>query len=121
MNALSSTTSTVRRTPSTTDPAAPRPTLEDTISLLQRSHLDAAVIQKKMHAPPVIAADVLRNDRNPARLERLTSGGHIAIPDLNASGGNEVGEHARAPDELGPDTPHVGTEPRHVRQEQGDC
>src|SRR5215470_16227434 len=63
MKALSSTTSTRR--------------LEDTEPLSHRPDLDAAVPQVEVDAASVIAADVLADDLDPARRQRLAHGGDV--------------------------------------------
>src|SRR5215204_304753 len=91
MNALSSTTSTV---------AGP---LEDTISLLERPHLDAAVAQVEIHAAAVVESRILRDDRNLRGGERLPRGDDVALADVDPGAVDELAEHARAARDLGAD------------------
>src|SRR5829696_1435181 len=91
MKALSSTTSTVARL------------LEDTISLLERPHLEAAIAQVEIYAPAVVEARVLGDDRDVRRGERLASGGDVALADVDAGAVHELPEHARATGDLGAD------------------
>src|SRR6185503_15062776 len=116
MNALSSTTSTLRTSPSAPAAAA----LDDTISLLEGANLHAPVAQVEVYAAPVVAADVFRDDRHAALHQCLTSRDHIALADVDAPTREQAGEHARAADELRAHTARVGAEPRHLRQQQRD-
>src|SRR5437868_10617572 len=118
MNALSSTTSTDGGGIVGWSPVGA--TLEDTIALLERSHLYPSVVQVEMDAPPVIAADVLGDDRHAIRLERLTSGSDIAIADVDAARRQQIREHARAADELRPHPARVGAETHHLGEERHD-
>src|SRR5215213_10625533 len=88
MKALSSTTSTVDRP------------LEDTISLLERPHLDAAVAQVEIHAPAVVQSCVFGDDRDLRRSERLASRGDVALADVDAGAVHELAEHARTAGDL---------------------
>src|SRR5512132_1008702 len=100
MKALSSTTSTV----------AGR--LEDTISLLERPHLDAAVAQVEVHAASVVESRVLGDDRDSGGGERLACRGDVALADVDPGAVDELPEHARAAGDLGADArrrPHAET------------
>src|SRR4029077_9176544 len=119
MNALSSTTRTVRGAPLSAVSPLFGAALEDTISLLQGPDLDAPVFHKKVHAAPVIAPHIFGSDRDATGDERLTSGGDVAVADLNAPGRNEIREHARAAHQLRAYTANVGAESRHFREEHG--
>src|SRR5690348_2166094 len=78
MNALSSTTSTV----------AGR--LEDTISLLERPHLDAAIAQVEVDAASVVEPRVLGDDRDLRRGERLTRRGDVPLADVDPGAVDEL-------------------------------
>src|SRR5215218_4596069 len=88
MKALSSTTSTV---------AGP---LEDTVSLLERPHLDAAVAQVEIHAAAGVEPRVLGDDGNLRRGQRLARGDDVALADVDPGAVHELAEHARAPRDL---------------------
>src|SRR4051812_14259400 len=108
MKALSSTTRTERR-----PPGAPLPNgaaLEDTIPFLQRSDLDPSVVEEEMDAASVVAPHVLGDDRYTARPQRLPRRGDVAIADVDPAGRDQIGEHARAADELRADSSRVGAE-----------
>src|SRR6185503_14085523 len=89
MNALSSTTSTV---------GGP---LEDTISLLERPHLDTAVAQVEIHAATVVETRVFGDDRDPRVGERLAGRGDVALADVDPGAVHELAEHAGATGDLG--------------------
>src|SRR5215218_11105946 len=111
MNALSSTTSTVARP------------LEDTISLLERPHLDTAVAQVEIHAASIVESRVFGDDRNLRGGERLAGGDDVPFAHVDAGAVHELTEHAGAPRDLGADprvprhaeSTHLGEEERHDR------
>src|SRR3982751_3598550 len=116
MNALSSTTSTERRAAS--PPVGAGIMLEDTIALLQRAHLDATVVEMKMHAASMVTPDVFGNDRHAASRQCLPRRDHVSFTDVDAARGEQIREHARAPNELRTHALDVGTDARHPRQQQ---
>src|SRR5437867_416885 len=118
MNALSSTTSTDRSAPPWPVPLAGA--LDDTVPLLEGPHFGAPIAEVKVHAPAVTAPDVLGDDANAAIEERLARGGDVALADVDAAGGEQVREHARAADELRAHSPDVRADARHLRQQEGD-
>src|SRR5215207_3900965 len=91
MKALSSTTSTDARL------------LEDTISLLQRPHLEAAIAQVEIHASTVVEPRVLGDDRDLRRAERFAGSGDVALADVDAGAVHQLPKHARAAGDLGAD------------------
>src|SRR6187551_2060973 len=91
MKALSSTTSTV---------GGP---LEDTISLLERPHLDAAVAQVEVHAATVVESRVFGDERNLRGGEGLARRDDVALPNVDAGAVDELPEHAGAAGDLGGD------------------
>src|SRR5215218_2877515 len=91
MKALSSTTSTV---------AGP---LEDTVSLLERPHLDAAVAQVEVHAPAVVESRVLGDERDLRDGEGFARRDDVALTDVDSRAVDELTEHARATSNLGAD------------------
>src|SRR5215207_2350412 len=111
MKALSSTTSTVARP------------LEDTISLLERPHLDAAVAQVEIHAAPVVESRVFGDDRDLRDGESLAGGDDVPLAHVDARAVHELAEHARAPGDLRGDArvrryaerTHLGEHDRHDR------
>src|SRR2546423_1211870 len=117
MNALSSTTSTDLSTPPS---AVLADALDDTVPLLERPHFGASIAEVEVHAPAVIAADVLGDDGNAAIEEGLSRGHDVALADVDAAGGEQVREHARAADELRADTPDIRADARHLGKEEGD-
>src|SRR5215208_839180 len=88
MKALSSTTSTVARP------------LEDTISLLERPHLDAAVAQMEIHAAAIVEPRVFGDDRDLRDRQRLARRDDVPFADVDARAVHELPEHARAPRDL---------------------
>src|SRR5687768_10985277 len=105
MNALSSTTRTVR--------------LEDTVADLQGSDLEPAIAEVEVHAATVLPADVLGHQRNAGILERLAGRDGIALAHVDPAGGDERGEHARAAGDLGGDL-GARTAPPHLLDEKRD-
>src|SRR4051794_16727242 len=98
MKALSSTTSTVRTAPAPLDgrpPAAPTPPLDRDIALLERADEDAPGREVEEDAAAVLAAHVLRQQRDAELLQHLPGGDDVALAHLQARGGEQVGEHAR--------------------------
>src|SRR5688572_1573654 len=91
MKALSSTTSTV---------GGP---LEDTVSLLERPHLDAAVAQVEVHAAAVVEPRVLGDELDLRDGERFARRDDVALPDVDAGAVDELAEHARTAGDLGAD------------------
>src|SRR5258705_6821191 len=92
MNALSSTTST---------DAGP---LEDTISLLERSHFHAPVGEMEVDAAPVVEPRILADDLDPRGGERLPRRQDVALADVDAGAVDELAEHARTARDLGRDS-----------------
>src|SRR5918999_6539802 len=88
MNALSSTTRTVRA-------------LEDDIALPHRLHDNAAIAGVEEHGKSVLASDVLRGDRDPGQLQGLPHREHVALAHRQAGDRHERAEHAGPADELG--------------------
>src|SRR5690349_19519903 len=116
MKALSSTTSTARLDGSRAVPMATAS--EDTIALLEGPDFDPSVVEMEVHAPPMIAADVLGDDADLVPLQRLPRGRDVAIADVDAAARQEVGEHTRAADELGAYARRVGAETGHLGEEE---
>src|SRR6184192_1633343 len=83
INALSSTTSTESGGLARWSPGVA--TLEDTIAFLERSHLDASVVEEKMDAPAVIAPHIFGDDRHAVLGQHLTSGGDVPIADVDSA------------------------------------
>src|SRR5215204_1113911 len=106
MNALSSTTRTVRW-------------LEDTLSHLERLHHHVTVGQVEVDAAPVLAARVRRDEWNLRQAEHAPGRLDVALAHVDASGRKQRGEHAGAADDLG-----HGPTPRaalpHRLQQHGD-
>src|SRR3954465_13150478 len=100
MNALSSTTRTPRFDVSRS--ALAGAASDDTVAFLQRTDLDTPIVEMEVHAPAMIAADVLGDDVDAAPLQCLSGGGNVALSDVDPAAGQEIREHARAPDELRP-------------------
>src|SRR4051812_2228719 len=113
MNALSSTTST--RGIAGGEPAS---ALEDTRSLAQRTDLDASGQHIQKNAASVIAAGVLADNRDLRVAEHVTNCGDVAFADVDATGGNQIAEHARAADDLRGDTLGARAEPMHLGEQQ---
>src|SRR4051812_36758844 len=88
MKALSSTTSTV---------AGP---LEDTVALLERPHLDAAVAQVEIHAASVIETRVLGHEGNSRRREGFPRRDDVALSNVDPGAVHELAEHAGATGDL---------------------
>src|SRR4051812_765956 len=109
MKALSSTTSTVGTV------------LDDTISLLQRPHLDPSVVEVEVDAASIVEPRVLGDERDARHGERLLRRGHIALAHVDPRAGDELAEHAGAADDLRADPPrleraeraHLGEHDRH--------
>src|SRR6476469_9903781 len=87
MNALSSTTRTVCR-------------LEGSVTGLQGSHQHPPVVEMKIDAAAIVAADVLRGEGDPRFAQRLAGGEDVALSHVDPPRGKERAEHARAPGDL---------------------
>src|SRR3954470_2808416 len=118
MNALSSTTRTPRFDVSRSVLAGAGS--DDTVALLQRTDLAPPVVEMEVHAPAMIAADVLGDDLDAAPLQCLSRGGDVAVADVDPPAGQEIREHARAADELRPHAAGVRAETGHLGEEDVD-
>src|SRR5690348_362610 len=118
MNALSSTTRTVGSPPPRVTPSVAM--LEDTVALLERADLEAAVGDGEVHTPAMIAPDVFGDDRHAALGERRSCRGDVPVADVDRARGDETGEHTRAADELRVDAALIGAEADHLGEERGD-
>src|SRR5688572_10387348 len=96
MNALSSTTRTVG-------------SLEDDMPGPQRLHGEATITHVEVDAAAVVAANLLRNDRDSSVLGRGTRRHDVAFPDLEARVREERGEHARPAHDLRAQAPRTRT------------
>src|SRR5689334_18002774 len=90
MNALSSTTRTVRRW------ARRAGASEDTVPSLEGAYLDATIRQVEHDRAAVRGTRLFTDERNAGVVQRLTRGEHVALADIDAAPRNQVGEHARA-------------------------
>src|SRR3954452_4556628 len=88
MNALSSTTRTVRA-------------LEDTLSHLERLDHDPAVRHVEVHAASVLATRVGGDERNLRQAQYPLGGFDVALAHVDAAGWQQRREHAGAADDLG--------------------
>src|SRR5688572_25818611 len=95
MNALSSTTRTVG-------------SLEDDMAGLERFDGQPSIAHIEVHAAAVIAANVLRHDRNAGVLERGPRRNDVSLADLQTRRRQERGEHARAANDFGAHAPRTG-------------
>src|SRR5215207_8222841 len=88
MNALSSTTRTVRW-------------LEDTLPHLERLHHDAAIADVEVHASPMLAACVRSNEWDVGQPQHALGSFDVALAHIDAAGRQQRSEHACSADDLG--------------------
>src|SRR5262245_10176695 len=120
MNALSSTTSTVRlASRGSRCGAGGTPMLEDTQPLLQRSHFYPAIAQVEDDAAPVVAAGVLGDNGHAPLREHLPHSLDVTLSDVAAVRIDEVCKHARPADELCAHSSRVRAQPGHFGEQNG--
>src|SRR5688500_19227565 len=107
MNALSSTTSTVCRCVTRSEPQ---------VAGLERPDEDRAIPQVEVHAAAMLAARVLADDRDAVPTKRLAGRRHVALTHVDAARGNQRCEHAPPPGDHGREMTLLAHRPHRVDQ-----
>src|SRR5690349_14714731 len=83
MKALSSTTSTVRRS-------------EDTFPSVNRTHAHTAVVHRELHRSPRITANIFRGEADASLTQRFPGCDDVALTDVHPRPVHQCTEHAGA-------------------------
>src|SRR5580698_6767867 len=120
MNALSSTTSTVRTRGrgATAVMGATGVGLEDMLPAIERSHHQSAVPHMQEYATPVIPAGILGRNANSRRHQRAPDRVHVSLAHVDAARWQQRPEHARATRQLRGERPGRPELPHLLEQER---